>query len=426
MHPAFNPDSDYQTFETFQVADDLPVVTMGPWVPVEYRTDEFLVMRRNPYYWKVDEAGNQLPYLNEVTFEKGTDGIGRTLGTLAGSIDHTNLENPQTYVESVTRAQEDDAHFYIEWGPETLLYSLSMNLSTSLGVESERDTALRELFRTFEFRRAIQHLVDGDGLGQTLVRGPFTRAFSGGLAPGSSYYDIDSVVYYPYSPESARALLAELGFEDTDGDGILNWTDGPLAGENLTITIMSSQADAATGTLAEGLVLLGQDVGIQFNHRPLQGPARDDAIDSGTWEMEVDRLEQQFTTPFTRCQELAPITDGAPDWHEKGAEDRELLDFEVELIDIVNQFCLEADFAVRKDLMSQYNHIFTENVYNVGVIVSRFGLALAERFENVPVGTPPFFYEWTWSNVMGEQVWVAPENQLDEVLPGVIAVYDME
>ena len=32
----------------------------------------FSLMRRNPYYWKVDEEGRQLPYLDEVTFQKGT------------------------------------------------------------------------------------------------------------------------------------------------------------------------------------------------------------------------------------------------------------------------------------------------------------------------------------------------------------------
>ena len=105
MHPAFNEDSDYNTFKTFQVATDLPVPTMGPWVAVDYQVDEFMVHRRNPYYWKVDEAGNQLPYIDEVTFEKGPKGIGRTLGTLAGSIDHTNLENPSTYVEAITRSR---------------------------------------------------------------------------------------------------------------------------------------------------------------------------------------------------------------------------------------------------------------------------------------------------------------------------------
>lgn len=424
MHPAFNEESDYDTFTTFQVQDDLPVPTMGPWVAVDYQIDEFMVHRRNPYYWKVDSEGNQLPYLDEVTFEKGPSGIGRTLGTLAGSIDHTNLENPSTYVEAITRSQEDDAHFRIEWGPETLAFNIDFNLSSSLGVQDERDQALRNLFRDQRFRRAVQHAVDGDGIGQAIIRGPFMRAFAGGITPGSPYYDIDSVVYYPYSPDSARTLLAELGFEDTDGDGVLNWTDGPLAGENLVVVLNTSVAAEATGQIGEAFVLLMQEVGVQVNLRPLQGPAAGDAITTGTWEMRVDRIGQEYTTSFTRCKDLGPVTDITPDFHRSDGGSRELLDFEVELIDIVNQFCLEPDFDKRKELMFRYNQLFTENVYSIGGVVGRYGLGLAERFNNIPIGAPPFFYQWTWGNVIPEAVWVNPDEQLGEIFPGTLPNYD--
>ncbi len=36
---------------------------------------------------------------------------------------------------------------------------------------------------------------------RAVVRGPFLRPFPGGLYPGATEYDRDSVVYYPYSPE---------------------------------------------------------------------------------------------------------------------------------------------------------------------------------------------------------------------------------
>ena len=133
FHPTYNPDSDYDQYLSALPADALPPVTMGPWVPVEYKTDEFMVLRRNPYYWKVDEDGRQLPYLNEVTFEKGESGLGRTLGTLAGSIDHSNLENPSSYVEATKRVQEPDAHFDIYWGPEALGFPVEFNFSTLAG-----------------------------------------------------------------------------------------------------------------------------------------------------------------------------------------------------------------------------------------------------------------------------------------------------
>ena len=424
MHPAINAESDYDTFTTFQVQDDLPVPTMGPWVAVDYQIDEFMVHRRNPYYWKVDEAGNQLPYLDEVTFEKGEGGVGRTLGTLAGSIDHTNLENPSTYVEAITRSQDDDAHFRIAWADETLSFNLWFNLSATLGVEDERDEALRGLFRDVRFRRAVQHAVDGDGIGQAIIRGPFLRAFAGGIVPGSPYFDIDSVVYYPFSADSSRALLADIGFEDTDGDGIVNWTEGPLSGENLIIVVSANSDQAAAMQMGEAIVLLLQDVGIQINFRPQESTVTGDARTTGDWEAHVARMGSEFTVPFTRCVDLGPVSDLTPNWHRADGGERDLLDFEHEIVEIVNAFCLEADYETRLEMMSRYNRLFTENVYNVGGVIGRFGLALAERFKNIPVGAPPFFYQWTWGNVIPEAVWVSPNEQIEQIFPGVAPVYD--
>ena len=422
IHPAFS-DNDYSAFETALPMEAIPPVTMGPWVATGYRVDEFMVHRRNPYYWKVDETGRQLPYLDEVTFQLGDSGIGRTLGTLAGSIDHSNLENPSSFVQATTRLQDDDAHFGISWAEESLSFPLLINLSSSLGVADERDSALREIFRTLEFRRAVAHAVDGDGIAQAVIRGPFLRANPGGIAPAAAEYDNDSVVYYPYDPDSARALLAGLGFEDSDGDGVLNWTSGSQAGDNLVIEILSYQAAPATGQVADALVLLFQDIGIQLNHRVVQGATLRDLQESGQWELSVDRSGQEFTTPFTRCQELAPITVHSPIWHRQGDQPRDLLDFEVELVSIVNAFCAETDSNVRAQLMSDYNHIFTENVYHAGTVIGRYGLALAKRFRNIPVGAPPFFYQWTWGNVQPDQVWVAPEDRIGEVAPGTIPIY---
>lgn len=423
FHPNYGG-TDYDSFLNAWPPDRLPPVTMGPFVAVEYRTDEIMVLRRNPYYWKVDEAGNQLPYLDEVVFEKGTSGVGRTLGTLAGSLDHTNLENPGTFIETMKRQAEPDAHFYVEWGPETLGYLLQINQSATAGVKDDRDMALRELFRDVRFRRAVSQAIDRNGVAQAVVRGPFLRPWPGGLFPGSPYFDRESVVYYPYSPQSSAALLAELGFEDTDGDGVLNWTSGPLEGDNLVIALNANEDQQAAVEIAEALVPLLADVGIQINFRPLAYTVMQDKWNSGEWEMHVYRGDQEFAVPFTRTDEIAPLRKERPYWHVEGAEPRQLQPFEEELIRIVEEFAAEPDSDKRTELMREYNRIFTENVYNVGIVAGRYGLALAKRFKNVPVGTPTFLYEWTWANIQPDQVWVAPEDQLEQIRPDVIPTYE--
>ncbi len=179
---------------------------------VEYKTDEIMVLRRNPYYWKVDEAGKQLPYLDEVQFEKGTEGVGRTLSTMAGSGDHSNLENPGVFIETLKRADEEDAHFYVEWGPETLAFSLHLNQSATLGVKDERDAALRELFRDVDFRRALSQAIDRDGMAQAVVRGPFLRAWPGGLYPGSPYFSREFGGLLPLQPGDIQDDPGRYGF----------------------------------------------------------------------------------------------------------------------------------------------------------------------------------------------------------------------
>jgi len=423
LHPKYNSAADYDSFLNAWPPDKLPPVTMGPWVAVEYKPDELMVLRRNPYYWKVDEDGNQLPYLDEVTFEKGTSGVGRTLGTLAGSLDHSNLENPGTFIETLKRAAEPDAHFSVEWGPETLGFYLEINQSATLGVKDERDKALRGLFRDVRFRRAVSQAIDRNGVAQSLVRGPFLRPWPGGILPGSPYFDRSSVVYYPYSPDTSKKLLAELGFEDTDGNGVLNWTSGPLKGQDLVIALNANEDQQAAVEIGQALVPLLADVGIQANFRPLAYTVMNDKWESGEWEMHVYRADQEYAVPFTRAQDLAPVRDERPQWHRADAGQRELEPFEEDLVRIVNELAQEPDSAKRKELVSEYNHIFTQNVYNVGVVVGRYGLALAKRFENVPGGTPTFLYQWTWANIQPDQVWVAPADQLSQIRPDVIPTY---
>jgi peptide/nickel transport system substrate-binding protein len=424
LHPKYNPDTDYTTFANRPSPQDLPIVTMGPYVAVEYKTDELLVMRRNPYFWKVDETGQQLPYIDEIQYQKGPSGTGRTLCVLAGGCDQDNLENPSVFVEALSKAAEEGAPNKITWGPETLGYFMRVNLSTTLGVNDDRDAAVRALLRDQRFRRALTQAMDREGITQAIMRGPFLRPWPGGLYPGAPEFDQASVVYYPYHVDTAKALLAELGLEDTDNNGILNWTEGPMAGQDLILSLYASQDAIETVNIAEALVNQYAAVGIKINMRPLTSDAINDANQSGAWDMFIDRGGQSFALPHIAPTDLAPITKTAPGWHREGDQPRELLPFEEELVKIIEEYRVTTDSARRKELMSQYNNIFTENLYNIGVFIGRYGENLAKRFKNVPAGLPAFLYDWTEGNIMFEQVWTPVEEQKPQVRPNTVAEYE--
>jgi len=425
LHPKWseaNPKPSYKDFTNALAPSALPLVTMGPWVITEYKTDELMIMRRNPYYWKVDEAGNQLPYMDEVQFRKGPSGIGRDLCTIAGDCDHTNLENPSSFVESMTKAQDPSAKYGITWGPETLGYSISFNYSTDLGVSGDRDKAVRELMRDLRFRQALSYATDRDGIAQSIMKGPFLRGWAGGLYPGAPDFDRESVVYYPFDVESAKSLIADIGLKDTNNDGVVEWTSGSQAGQPVVLQLLASADAKETQSVAEAVVNQWGAIGIKVNMKVIDSQTLTDTHASATWDMIVDRNGQAFALPFTNPTALAPITKNF-DWHREGSTPRQMLDFEKQLADIVNKYRSTFDIAGRKDLMKQYNHIFTENVFNLGVFVGRYGLGLAKRSKNVADGLPVFLYTWVEEAVLLDTIWAPKDQQLPQNRPETLPVY---
>ncbi len=97
-HPKYNENATYSSYSAAMPADALPVPVLGAWAPVLHKPDELVILRRNPYYWKVDEKGQQLPYLNEIHFKLST-WDDRTTQAIAGTGDFSNMETRATLLK---------------------------------------------------------------------------------------------------------------------------------------------------------------------------------------------------------------------------------------------------------------------------------------------------------------------------------------
>ena len=425
LHPKWStatPKPSYTDFQNALKPDHLPLVTLGPWAITEYKTDELMIMRRNPYYWKVDENGNQLPYFDEVQYLKGTSGVGRDLCTEAGNCDTMNLENPSTFVDAMTKAAAPGAKFGITWGDELLGYEIQFNLSADVGTKGARDTAVRELFRDVRFRQAMSYATDRDGIAQSIMRGPFLRAWCGGLLPGSPEFDQSSVIYYPYDPPSAKILLAQIGLKDTNNDGILEWTSGPQSGQSVIIQLIASQDAHETQSVAEAAVNQWAAVGIKVNMQTLTSDTITADNNSATWDCQVVRVGQERALPFLNLTALGPIVKELV-WNREGDKPRVLLDFEQSLIDLLTTYKSTYDTTGRDQLMSKYNNIVTKNVYTMGVFCGRYGEGMSKRIKNIAPGLPAFEYTWMENAVLLDQLWTPTDQQLTQNRPNTIPIY---
>jgi peptide/nickel transport system substrate-binding protein len=420
LHPKHNDSATYDSYINALPPDKLPWVTMGPWVAVDYQPDQYIVFRRNPYFWMVDNEGNQLPYLDEVVWKLST-WEDRTIQTVAGTADFTNMENPSIYLETLKKAQEPDFPNSISWSGRSLDWHVLVNLSTTCNLKGERDQAVRELNRKFEFRRALSQALDREAMGQSLIRGPFMHVFAGGLHTDTPFFEPDMVVYYPYDPPTSKALLEQLGFSDSDGDGIVNWGDGPLQGQNLELNLTYSTERTTDPALADQMITMLREVGIRATARPV--PEELPYIQSCDYDLLIERGDNEFHVPILSAGNLAPFTTNNPYWHRGTPEKpQELLPFEPELMDIITQVRSEPNGSERNELWRQYNKVFTENIYNIGLVQAPAALIINKRIKNLPPGTPVLAYNWAEDGAMRERFWVAKEDQgkVPELLPGTL------
>ncbi|RTR02976.1 ABC transporter substrate-binding protein [Halomonas nitroreducens] len=420
-HPRYNEANSYNDYVNALPVDELPIPTMGAWVPTEYRSDELVLMRRNPYYWKVDSAGNQLPYVDEMQF-KLTTWSDRTVQAVAGSADFSNMENPANYVSALQRAHAEEAPARLEFGPRTVGWSLDLNLAEEMGTDDDRQRAIRQLNRQLTFRQALSHAIDRQALGQSLVRGPFTHAFAGGVFPEGPAVDADSVVFYGYDPELANALLDDLGLKDTDGSGLRNWTEGPMAGEDLEITLQIVNEYPTDVTLAEGLVAMFRDIGIRLIPRPMSGTAFDNREGSAQFDMLIRRADDHIV-PIQTGDIFAPLHEGTPVWH-LGSDEfpRELMPFEQRLAELMTTYQRETDGERQAALIGEFNRVFTENLYQIGLTSAPGALIVNKRLKNVPAGTPIRTYQWAEDALIRERLWTPEDQQLGELRPETLPV----
>ncbi|SIQ87262.1 peptide/nickel transport system substrate-binding protein [Rhizobium sp. RU35A] len=410
-HPKYSKNT-YDQFKNAFPPEYMNMPVMGAWVPVAYRPDDIIVMRRNPYYWKVDEKGQQLPYLDEVHFKLST-WADRDVQAVAGSGDISNLEQPENFVASLKRAAEPSAPARLAFGPRLIGYSLLMNFSANgWGSPDEREQAVRELNRNLEFRQAVTSAIDRKAVGDSLVKGPFTAIYPGGLSSGTSFYDRASTVYYPYNLEEAKAALKKLGLVDTDNDGFVNFPKGTAGGKNVEIVLLVNNGYTTDKSLAEGLVGQMAKIGIRVVINALDSNQRDAAHYAGRFDWAVRRNSSELASVVQNTEQLAPVGPRTS-WNHRAPEgkDLDILPFEKQMADLVNRFIASQDNAERADLMKQYQKISTQNLYTIGLTEYPGALIINKRFSNIPPGTPIYMFNWAEDSIMRERVWVAADKQ---------------
>jgi peptide/nickel transport system substrate-binding protein len=198
------------------------VIGLGPFRLKEYQRGVKVVLERNPFYWKKDAAGKQLPYLESLTFLVIPDRNAEALRFQAGELDLINTLNAENYA-SLRRSRQASGFTIRDLGADIRMDYLWFNLnaptaSAKPGVDPEKQA----IFAKAEFRRAVSHAINRDGINRSVMLGLGTPQY-GPISTGNKVWYDPALPRTEYSAVRARTLLAQAGLTDTDQDGVLEY-----------------------------------------------------------------------------------------------------------------------------------------------------------------------------------------------------------
>ena len=180
-----------------------------------------VVAERNPYYFKTDPEGNQLPYIDRMIFDQLEDKETLLLQVLNGDIDmmarHFNSAANRPIVYE--NREQGDYYTYGIVGEGANMTALAINLT-------HLDPVKREVFQNKDFRIGLSHAINRQEIVDIVYLG---QGEPRQIAPNpdSPFYDEEfEKQYTEYSVELANAHLDKAGYSDRDDEGYRLAPDG--------------------------------------------------------------------------------------------------------------------------------------------------------------------------------------------------------
>lgn len=298
FHIRYNPDADalakeqgveswialfqreigFQDDNTFFQNANRP--TLNAWVftsGAPGQNTEQAIATRNPYYFKVDTQGTQLPYFDRVVYQIVADPEVLLLKTLQGEIDMMDqyIATPANRPTLYDGMQTGDYQFYTlrETAANVMAFQLNLN---------HVDETKRALFNTIEFRQALSLAVDRQALIDAVFIGQGAPAQPSIIESDPLYNERLAKQFTEYDPTTANTMLDAIA-PDRDGEGYRLDSQG----RRISIIFEIDQTRTTFLDMFELAIPMFQAVGIDVQMR---------TMDRSLWEERVRRGREYDAT----------------------------------------------------------------------------------------------------------------------------------
>jgi peptide/nickel transport system substrate-binding protein len=358
---------------------DLP--TLYPWVfTTRYGEGPQMIAERNPYYYKVDAEGNQLPYIDRIVYEQLEDAEVIVLRALNGDIDFQDrhiatADNRATFIDN---REQGDYRLVDKRSTGMNMITISLNLT-------HQDENMREIFQNKDFRIGLSHAINRQEVIDLIYSGQ-GEPWQAAPLEESPYYDEEMAKQYTeYDVELANEHLDRAGYTERNSDGIRLGPDGnPIS---FTVEVAAGQQPRVDAM--ELIVGYWAEVGIDANVRTLDRSLLYTRKDSGQHDVVIwggdgglDPISRpRYYFPFSNESNYAPAWAA---WYRgdtypediQAMEPPEDVKRQMELYDRITQ---SPDPEERQDLMNEIIQIAEEQFYAIGVTLPPPSYAIAKN-----------------------------------------------
>ena len=185
---------------------EMPV--LGPYRVAEYRAGSYVLLARNPNYWKKDAAGHRLPYIDSIRLSIQQNRELELIHFLRGQVDLISGMDAESF-DRLAAKQPDAAR---DAGRSLEGEQLWFNQVARAPIPGYR----KEWFRSRDFRLAVSQAINRADLARVVYRGRAAPAI-GPVSPANLFWSNTKLPAPVFDPKAALARLAAAGFSLSGG-----------------------------------------------------------------------------------------------------------------------------------------------------------------------------------------------------------------
>lgn len=212
------------------------------------------ILERNPYYWKTDDHGRQLPYIDRLQVDLIQNQETLALRIANGEIDWQNQLISFADITTLVNNSKQNRYKVLRWRTDAPWICMYTN-------QSHADPVVRKLMQDINFRAGLSTAINRKEMNNALMAGQGQYFQPCGISPDPYYEPSFGHTFTNFDVAKANQYLDKAGLTQKDGQGMRLRPDGqPLS---LTITTFTYETGANSVDAYQYVVRYWANVGIK-------------------------------------------------------------------------------------------------------------------------------------------------------------------